>query len=210
MKKSADPGRHATIPARDFHLITGGPGSGKTPLIEALAAAGYACSVEAGRGVIQQQVATGGNALPWADAAAFADLMLAWEMQSYRNAQQQPGPVFFDRGLPDVVGYVRLAGLPLPAAVEDAARRMRYNARVFIAPPWQEIFRNDSERKQDYVEAVRTHDVMRQTYTQLGYRLVELPCVPVAERVRFVQRAVAIDAPGSQRGTAVRGKASLL
>ncbi|WP_321163363.1 MULTISPECIES: AAA family ATPase [unclassified Sphingomonas] len=60
-----------------FHIITGGPGSGKTTLIDALAAEGIRHMPEAGRAIIRDQVAIGGSALPWADRAAFADLMLA-------------------------------------------------------------------------------------------------------------------------------------
>ena len=145
------------MPEHDnFTVITGGPGSGKTSLITALGTAGFDVPVEAGRGVIQHQVAIGGDALPWRDPAAFAELMLAWEMRSYHMARERPGPVFFDRGVPDVLGYLRLMQLPVPTHIERAADAFRYSARVFIAPPWRAIFRRDSERKQDFAEAERT------------------------------------------------------
>jgi predicted ATPase len=167
-------------------VITGGPGSGKTSLIAALGAAGFDTTVEAGRGVIQDQVAIGGDALPWRDPAAFAELMLAWEMRSYHMARERSGPVFFDRGVPDVLGYLRLMRLPVPAHIERAAGVFRYSARVFIAPPWRAIFRQDAERRQDFPEAERTHAAMAETYTELGYELVTLPCVSVPERVSFI------------------------
>src|SRR5262245_29743710 len=94
-----------------FFVITGGPGSGKSTLIEGLQSEGYARSIEAGRGIIQDQVAIGGKALPWSDPGAFAEMMLCWEMQSYHIARDYAGPVFFDRGVPDIVGYLRLVGL---------------------------------------------------------------------------------------------------
>src|SRR6476646_4988836 len=59
-----------------YFVITGGPGSGKTALIEALRSRGYACSNEAGRVIIQDQVAIDGRALPWRDPLLFAELML--------------------------------------------------------------------------------------------------------------------------------------
>jgi len=166
--------------------LTGGPGSGKSSHLDALEQAGYSRSAEAGRGVIQDQIAIGGSALPWADKAAFAELMLSWEMRSYHLAERSTGPVFFDRGVPDVVGYLRLSALPVPDSVDRAARLFRYNGRVFIAPSWQEIFRQDRERKQTFAEAIRTYEVMVSTYADYGYELIELPRATIEERLRFV------------------------
>ncbi|RXV74002.1 ATPase [Burkholderia stabilis] len=173
-----------------FFVVTGGPGSGKSTLLDALERVGFARSQEAGRGVIRDQMAVDGHALPWRDPAAFAELMLSWEMRSYHLARHARGPVFFDRGVPDVVGYLRLTGLAVPAHAEAAARRFRYHRRVFIAPPWPEIYAQDTERRQDFAEAVRTYDAMVECYTSYGYRLIELPCVNVKARVRFVMDAL--------------------
>lgn len=169
-----------------FFVLTGGPGSGKTTLIECLAAAGYATSVEAGRGIIRDQIAISGTALPWHDRALFAELMLSWEMRSHAIAEVTSGPVFFDRGVPDVIGYFRLVGLPVPAHVEQAAQTFRYNRKVFILPHWPEIFAQDSERRQDEDEARRTQASMVATYTACGYELVEVPKTPVEDRLAFI------------------------
>ena len=48
-----------------FHVVTGGPGSGKSTVIDALGRAGYARTIEAGRAIIEDQVAIDGPALPW-------------------------------------------------------------------------------------------------------------------------------------------------
>jgi predicted ATPase len=146
---------------------------------------------EAGRAIIQDQVAIGGNALPWADRLAFAELMLAWDMRSYRVAMEQPGPVVFDRGIPDVLGYLRLNHLNVPRHVTRAAEMFRYHSRVFIAPPWPEIYSVDAERKQYFAEARATYEAMVETYSGLGYELRLLPCASVAERARFVMAEMA-------------------
>jgi predicted ATPase len=175
-----------------FFVITGGPGSGKTTLIDALQQARYARSIEAGRGVIQEQMAIGGHALPWSNPMAFAELMLDWEMRSYRMAQDWSGPVFFDRGVPDVVGYLRVSSLLVPEHMHEAAWSFRYNPRVFIAPPWKEIFAQDGERKQSFDEAVRTYGAMVATYAEYGYETVEIPRATVEERVRFIVNEVTV------------------
>lgn len=88
--------------------------------------------------------------------------------------------------VPDVLGYLLLCGLPVPRDVSVAARMMRYHRRVFIAPPWPEIFAQDNERRQDLDEAERTHRTMLDTYSRLGYELVTLPQVDVGRRGDFV------------------------
>lgn len=173
-----------------FFVVTGGPGSGKTTLIQALAAQGISHMPEAGRAIIQDQVAIGGTALPWSDRLAFAELMLGWEMRSYREAQALAGPVLFDRGVPDVVGYLRLSGLPVPPHIERAASALRYHRRVLIAPPWPAIFTQDKERRQSLEEAEATCRAMVEVYAGLGYELVPLPLAPVPERIRFLRQII--------------------
>lgn len=169
-----------------FFVLTGGPGSGKSTLADALRRAGYVTSIEAGRSIIQDQTAIGGQALPWKAPMLFAEMMLSLDLRSYRMAQEQTGTVFFDRGIVDTIGYVRLSALPVPKYMENAVELCRYNTRIFIAPPWREIFQPDGERKQDFQEAVRTYEVMAETYTECNYELVELPRASVEERMRFV------------------------
>lgn len=81
-----------------------------------------------------------GAVLPWAHRSAFAELMLGWELRSWPEASALSGITLFDRGVPDVVGYLTLSGLTVPQHVRNAAALFRYNRRVFIAPPWQAIF----------------------------------------------------------------------
>lgn len=181
-----------------FFVITGGPGAGKTTLLAALATAGHRVAPEAGRAIIRDQLAIDGPALPWRDRALFAELMLGFDMRSHGEAQAGGVPVFFDRGVPDSIGYLRLCGLPVPEHLDRAARAFRYASIVFAAPPWREIYVQDAERKQDFVEAERTYEAVTAAYRDLGYELVELPRADVATRAAFVLERV----EASMRGVA--------
>ena len=172
--------------AEQMFVVTGGPGSGKSSLINAMARRGFPTMPEAGRTIIRDQVRIGGPALPWADRSIFAELMLGWELRSYYEAVASDAPVLMDRGIPDVVGYLTLCGLPVPAHIEVAAKIHPYNKRVFLAPYWDAIFTQDTERKQDQQEAEATGRVMAETYSRLGYQIVELPLVGIEQRADFM------------------------
>lgn len=173
-------------------IVTGGPGAGKSTLLAALARRGFTTMPEGGRAIIQDHVAIGGPALPWVDRGAFAELMLGWDMRSHREALRMPGPVFFDRGVPDVPSYLRLCGFPFPQHVMKAAQTYRYHRRVFIAPPWEQIFVQDSERRQDFAEARATYEALVEVYTMLGYEMVVLPLVSPEERAQLVVETIGL------------------
>ncbi|HHR6140162.1 TPA: AAA family ATPase [Providencia alcalifaciens] len=167
-------------------IITCGPGAGKSTIIEKLSAKKYTCLPESGRAIIQDQVRIGGNALPWLDRQAFAEMMLCWELRSWHLANHHNDLCFFDRGLPDIEGYLHLCSIPIPKYIERAICTFQYNKTVFIAPPWKEIYVQDTERKQTFDEAVMTYHVMVTIYKKYNYELIEIPCLPVDDRVNFI------------------------
>lgn len=173
-------------PPPPFYVVTGGPGAGKSTLIGALETRGFAVAHEAGRRIIQEQQAQGGRALPWIDPHAFAQAMLDHDAAAFARLGGAAGPVFCDRGIPDAIGYLRLVGLAVPAAMWRAAEMRRYQERVFVCPPWRAIYGTDSERRQTWDVAEQTHAAMVAVYTELGYTLVAVPRAPLDERVRFV------------------------
>src|SRR5215471_18767803 len=121
-------------------VISGGPGAGKTALIEELRRRGYSCSSEVARELIQEQVRSGGDALPWADREAYARQMLDRSVVAFEAALRTGSLIFFDRGIPDTLCYVRLIGLSRELEHDAASMcdQYRYWRRVFLAPPWRE------------------------------------------------------------------------
>jgi predicted ATPase len=112
--------------------------------------------------------------------------MLSRSISTYEAVTERGKPVFFDRGIPDLVGYGALIGADTPDYIFKAVAMFPYNKRVFVFPPWPEIYGQDAERGQDFAEAVATWRVMAEIYPRLGYELVEVPRMSVSERVDFV------------------------
>ncbi|WP_404403404.1 AAA family ATPase [Pelagibacterium halotolerans] len=189
--KGGVPGAYA---ASDMlFVITGGPGAGKTTLLDAAANMGIATVPETGRAVTQLQVEIGGRAVHWDDRATYAELMLDRDIQNHQKYAGRGATTLFDRGVPDLIGYARLCELETTDHIFKAARLFRYNANVFAAPPWREIYINDAERKQNWAEAVKTYEVIARAYEDLGYRLIELPRAPVADRLAFICEVMTVE-----------------
>ena len=106
------------------------------------------------------------------------------------STQPSRGQFFSTAESSDTLCYARLIGLADASDIEDACRTYRYASQAFLAPPWQEIYATDEERKQDFAEAVRTHENMEEVYAEYGYETVILPKTDPAARAEFVLQTI--------------------
>jgi len=98
--------------------------------------------------------------------------------------------VFFDRGIPELLGDVR-SDRPGPSKhVQRAAELFRYNSKVFMAPPWKQIYCTDAERKGDFDHAIEAYRETVDVYFKCGYSLIELPCLTAEDRASFVMEQI--------------------
>jgi predicted ATPase len=195
----------AALPRRI--VIAGGPGSGKSTLLGALAESGELCYEESSRVVIREQLARAGRLVPWGDLPAFAqecsERMRAQLSDSERMRTQvadgaRHGRCFFDRGLPDLIGYLSHGGHRAPDAWRAASRA--YDSTVFFAPPWREIFVNDAERPQSFAEAQDLSAHIRRAYLDCGFHLIDLVKGPVADRLHQVLQYLDAHRPERDHG----------
>ena len=172
-----------------FFVVSGGPGVGKTTLLNELASRTFAVVPEIARQLIIEQKGLDGEALPWKNKEAYKTMMFDRSIQRYEDVDKNASkdrPVFFDRGFLDSICYATLIESEIDERMTDYARKWRYNNKVFILPPWYEIYSKDNERRQDWEEAMLTHRKMVSTYEEYGYEIVEVPKVSVQQRADFV------------------------
>lgn len=170
---------------KQIYIITGGPGFGKTELIDALGAEGFLVSGEFARDLILSQTESGGEILPWKDAQLFQQTILN-KRKAFFESVPQDAVAFADRAIPDQLAFARYRGFGTPDILLNAAHEYRYATTVFVTPPWPEIYRNDSIRSETFSEAVKIHQIVFEIYRNLNYRINELPLVPTAERVQYL------------------------
>ena len=170
-------------------IITGGPGAGKTSLINALASKGYATFSEVSRTLIEQQAQLENGILPWHDLPGFAALCLDSMGEQKQQASLQE-VAFLDRAIPDICGYLAQAELEIDARYRQASAG--YHAQVFFCRPHQAIYVQDEVRPYPFDGALAIHDSLVVIYQQLGYQVVEVPWGTLDERVRFIESALAL------------------
>lgn len=170
----------------NFFVFTGGGGTGKTAVIRHLQAAGERVVDENIRAVIREQVAAGGSAVPWIDAKGCCDLTTARDIADFDRLAGETDRVFFDRGLMDMYGANGVS--PSPELVEALATR-RYNSRVFVFPPWREIYTTDAERREDWSRMEAVFEEILTTLPGLGYEAVVVPKLDVAARAEWILQA---------------------
>lgn len=174
-------------------MITGGPGTGKTSLVEHLESGGHTCYPEIIRTLTEAakeltpDVEFRSNPLAFVDdPMSFNKKLLEGRKAQYLNAEKDSASlIFFDRGIPDVLAYMDFFQQGYPQDYELACKELRYD-RVILLPPWKEIYRADGERFESFHEARKIHTFLLRTYERFGYDPVLVPTAPVPERAAFI------------------------
>ena len=171
------------------YVITGGPGFGKSILIEKLHELGYPVGGEVARQIIEEQTAACGELLPWKDVYGFEKRVMD-ERIAFLNSIDNKCVAFSDRGLPDQAAYSKYKGKEISPQLKDAITANHYAKRVFLTPPWRQIFQNDQIRKETFEEAETIHRYIVETYLENGYEPIDLPFDMPEKRIAFILKSL--------------------
>ncbi len=171
-------------------VLTGGPGTGKTTILDALQKQGFICKSEVSRQVTKMARKNGIEQLFLKDPLLFSKLLLEGRVQQYKDSLSLNGDfVFFDRGIPDVHAYMNYLGLKYPEVYKRKSKKYTYDA-VFLMPPWQKIYITDNERYESFEQSLAIHNHLKNTYESLGYKIIEVPFGDIKKRVSFILKSL--------------------
>ncbi len=171
---------------KEIIVIIGGPGTGKTTIIEGLIVQGYCCYPEVSREVTMEAKKQGIEQLFLENPLLFSELLLEGRKKQFQNASQEMYPVvFLDRGIPDVLAYMHYIGDSYPSHFDACCKEHIYS-KIFILPPWEEIYVSDDERYENYEQAKLIYTHLTETYQKYGYDLIEVPTGSVNDRISFI------------------------
>lgn len=171
-------------------IITGGPGTGKSTIINELIKRDYTCLEEISRQVILDAKKEGIDQLFLTNPLLFSELLLKGREKQYLSADALKNDiVFFDRGIPDVLAYMDFIGNEYPDSFVDICKKSQYDS-VFILKPWEAIYTSDNERYESFNQAEEIHKHLINTYQSYNYKLIDVPFDTIENRTNFILNIV--------------------
>ena len=108
-------------------VITGGPGTGKTTIIDKLIEDNYSCFSEISRQVTLEARKQGIEQLFLEKPLLFSELLLEGRKKQFLEAQNlDTNVVFLDRGIPDILAYMHYIGDSYPSFFDIACKEHKY------------------------------------------------------------------------------------
>tara|TARA_B110000503_G_scaffold7779_1_gene10595 strand:- start:5747 stop:6286 length:540 start_codon:yes stop_codon:yes gene_type:complete len=171
-------------------VLIGGPGTGKTTIINELVKEGYCCMKEVSRAVILKAKEEGIEQLFLTEPLLFSKMLLEGREKQYKSAAAlQANIVFFDRGIPDIHAYLDYVNIKYPPYFVEKSNTYKYT-KIFHFAPWKEIHTTDNERYESFEESVKIDAYLVEAYSELGYHLIQVPFGSAAERTTFILNAI--------------------
>ena len=172
--------------SKEIIVIIGGPGTGKSTIIDGLIKQDFCCYPEISRQVTLEAKKQGIEQLFLENPLLFSELLLEGRKNQFKNASDEThNIVFIDRGIPDVLAYMHYIGDSYPIHFDLACRENLYT-KIFILPPWEEIYQSDEARYENFEQAKLIHNHLVETYKNYGYEPIEVPKETIANRILFI------------------------
>ena len=174
-------------------VLIGGPGTGKTTVLNKLKEKGFFCFDEVSREVTLKAQQQGIEQLFLTEPLLFSEMLLEGREEQFLKAEQTKNKViFFDRGIPDVHAYMNYFKSEYPSIFLEKSKQYKYDT-IFHFSPWKEIHTTDNERYETFEESSTIDQFLIEAYKELGYKINNVPFGSVNERTNFIINSLSCD-----------------
>ena len=161
--------------------LTGGPGVGKSTILELLKTRGYQTTPEAARIVIEREQLKDSDCLPWKNILKFQNAVS--ELQLSLENSITRGIIFSDRGIVDGHAYSKIDKIETPKLILENARN-RYS-QVFLLDPLP-VYEQNTTRWDNIERAKIVHQAIKNAYLEFEYNPITVPFLQPEQRVDFI------------------------
>lgn len=167
----------------NWHVITGGPGSGKTTTINLLNSMGYQTTIEHARHYIDSQRKVGKTVEEIRNNQLNFQLGVLSMQIDQENALSPEDLVFLDRAIPDALAYYYFLNLPVSQLLTDVIKIYKYK-KAFILDLLPMV--QDYARMEDEKEQKRIHQLLIEVYSSLNVPVIQVPILAPRDRVEYI------------------------
>ncbi len=167
-------------------IISGGPSSGKTTIINALMEQGFHCEEEFSRHIIEEGIRTGSGIVPWDKLDLFTEKLFEGRIEQFYHGDQFDETIFYDRSIIDSIAYMEHDDEVIPDQYVQDAKKLRYYPQVFITPYWDSIYTTDEQRKEPSEKAKSLEKAIIDCYKKYNYQTILVPKTTIEKRIEFI------------------------
>ena len=166
-------------------VISGGPGGGKTTIINSLKNLGYFCYDEISRDLIKKGKKNDDQNLFIENPLKFSKILWKKREDQYKNSliQKKYDKVFFDRSLLDITSYLEFIG-KRNLNFEKKITNFNYDL-VFLIKPIKKFYKKDFSRFEDFNESLKIHGILKKNY-QKHFKTIKVPYKKLSKRLNFI------------------------
>ncbi len=166
------------------YVISGGPCTGKTSVMDELKNQGFVIFEEVAREVAETDKRFIGKSINEIDKQEFQDKILKVQMKQFEKLKKVKGKIFLDRGVGDGLVYYKLNNLKIPKSIYDCFSEFNYK-KVFILETL-DFYEQDDLRQENEDECKKIHETIIKTYKEFDCRILIVPFMSVKKRVEFI------------------------
>lgn len=183
MNEDQDAGESMKSPEKEpiqteWVVITGGPSSGKTSVINRLKELGYKTVPEAAEELIEEERAKGKKTEDIRVSEEEFTKLVFYKKLEKETRLSAGSLTFLDRGLPDTIAYGQADKYDISYALNDPRLNVNKYKKVFLLDLVP--FEQTEIRIEDKAFAERVDQELSDAYKSLGYDVVRVPALPGA------------------------------
>ena len=143
-------------------LITGGPGAGKTSIIDELEKRNFNCEHEIVRSLTIEGKKKGNDQAFLSDPLKFTKKLLDLRINQFNKIQENE-ITFYDRGVHDTLAYLKFIKVNIRDELINKCKKIKYNM-VFVLSPWKKIYQQDDCRYESFEESIKIFNEIIKIY----------------------------------------------
>ena len=165
------------------YILTGGTGSGKTTLLNELESLGYHAFDEHIRELVSNK---GVNDYTKVDHLEIC-LSLFRKFKRDFEIAGNISTCFFDRGLPDIIAFLKFSGQQIPDELINECKEKRYNDNVFLVELLDKSqYKTEEHCNISYEDSKKLHEIIKEIYSEFGYNLISVPPKDIGKRIEEI------------------------